>query len=334
MLVKVHLNKLILKTKFSISHGNYDYRDQLIVELIQDGCTGLGETIAIDYYGIYIDKLYEEAMEVAKKIQQNHWNVSPEQWYTFLCEWIPENKFLRAAFDTAYYDWYVRKHDLTITDLLQVPDEVVPASSITIGISESDTQITARLQESWSLFKVKISKEHNRYELLDRLVDQQRAFGIDANGALSVAEANSLIERYSGKGLVYVEQLCSEFTNDIEKPDSIPHLADESVTDIESMKALSPYCDGYVLKLTKSGGITPVMEMISWAKSNDKLLLAGCMTESSIGINHMYSLLPYFDFADLDGAFLLENDKAVCAAFRKSWWKLNTNGYFDIESCE
>jgi len=82
------------------------------------------------------------------------------------------------------------------------------------------------------------------------------------------------------------------------------------------------------LKLTKCGGITPVLELIQFAKSEGKKLLAGCMTESSVGINHMLALAPLFDYADLDGAFLISNDEEVAHTHQTNLRILSEDGLF------
>ena len=46
-------------------------------------------------------------------------------------------------------------------------------------------------------------------------------------------------------------------------------------------------------------------------------VMAGCMTESSIGISHVAQLLPQLDFVDMDGAALLKSDIASGVSVEK-----------------
>ncbi|HCQ12858.1 MAG TPA: chloromuconate cycloisomerase, partial [Flavobacterium sp.] len=47
--------RLNLKETFSISYGNYTFREALIVELSHKGCKGYGECTSIDYYQINLN---------------------------------------------------------------------------------------------------------------------------------------------------------------------------------------------------------------------------------------------------------------------------------------
>ena len=111
-------------------------------------------------------------------------------------------------------------------------------------------------------------------------------------------------------------------------PKGLPHFADEQICNLEDIEKYGEYFDGVVLKLTKCGGITPSLKMMESVKKNDLMLLAGCMTESSIGINHMLQLLPQFDYADLDGAYLIKNDREVCSIDCESKRILHPDGAF------
>jgi L-alanine-DL-glutamate epimerase-like enolase superfamily enzyme len=51
--------------------------------------------------------------------------------------------------------------------------------------------------------------------------------------------------------------------------------------------------------------------MIKRAKELDLKVMVGCMNESSIGSAAIAHLLPFIDFADMDGPLLLEEDIAT-----------------------
>jgi L-alanine-DL-glutamate epimerase-like enolase superfamily enzyme len=58
----------------------------------------------------------------------------------------------------------------------------------------------------------------------------------------------------------------------------------------------------------KCGGITPALRMIENAKSKGLLLMAGCMTESTVGISGLCQIAPLLTYLDADGALLLKED--------------------------
>src|SRR5690625_1919603 len=71
---------------------------------------------------------------------------------------------------------------------------------------------------------------------------------------------------------------------------------------------MSEFYDGINIKLQKCGGITPALQMIRKAQALNLKLMAGCMTESSIEIGAIAHLASFFDFLDLEGEYLIEND--------------------------
>ena len=331
MRVKVHLNKLLLKSKFVISHGAYTYREQLIIEIAANGISGYGETVAIDYYGINIKDLCNESERLCKEIEKLSHEMSHIEFYDILLNKLPFNPFLRCAFDEAFIDLKSRLANLSIREFLGIKNNNEIPTSITIGLSDSDELIQKRLSEDWPIYKVKIDS-NDRSSLFQRIRNSGSDFGVDANGSLSLDEAQKVMDNISLYKALYGEQLVHKLNakeaGRINKIDTLFQLADEGVTSLEEAKSISPYYDGFVLKLTKCGGITPVLEIIKYAKLEGKKLLAGCMTESSFGINHMLALLPLFDYADLDGAFLISNDKEICSIDSYPKRLLNTNGYF------
>ena len=50
--------------------------------------------------------------------------------------------------------------------------------------------------------------------------------------------------------------------------------------------------------------------MIKEARDYGMQVMAGCMTESSVGISAVAQLLPQLDYADMDGILLITNDPA------------------------
>ncbi len=328
MQANVHFNKLKLRNPFGIHHGNYTYRYHVIVEIVASGCRAFGETVAIDYYGLTPEHLESSTRKLIKEFHPQLINLSPTDFYAFLLERCPSEPFIRCAFDQAFVEIQALLRKQTITEFLDIPASTVK-SSITIGLSDSDDLIDQRICEPWPLYKLKVNGQLP-YALIERLNRKNKAWGIDANGSFEMGQAQKALKEVEELGGVYAEQLLKKGEWNEMKAGlaTIPHLADESVTDLASAKRLLNQCDGFVLKLTKCGGITPTLELIKFAKSEGKTLLAGCMTESSIGINHMLQLGHYFDYFDLDGAFLISNDDEVAHRLKSNLKQLHNNGVF------
>ena len=90
----------------------------------------------------------------------------------------------------------------------------------------------------------------------------------------------------------------------------LPVIADESCLVETDVAKCRGYFHGINIKLTKCGGITPARRMIMAAREYGMQVMAGCMTESSVGISAVAQLLPQLDYADMDGILLITNDPA------------------------
>ena len=96
--------RLQLKETFSISYGNYTFREALIVSLSKNGKTGYGECTAIDYYGINLSDFTQKLSEIQTPIEKQSIN-HPSEFYAFL-ESLQLHSFLRSALDCAYWDLF------------------------------------------------------------------------------------------------------------------------------------------------------------------------------------------------------------------------------------
>lgn len=326
IVVNVHHFRLKMKTKFSIHHGSYDYRDSIIVELQYNGISGYGETIAIDYYGQDLNTMLNAINEKKLFIEYLDVNQSPEKFYKQLQIIFGENPFIICAFDCAFWDLQARIKKVSIQTMLGLSRKNDVVSSITIGKNEEEQSVRNKLEESWPIIKWKFDKDRWQNKI-GRFLEHNKKVGIDANGGLTLDQAKLLVDYLQEMEGLYLEQPFprgqDELVGGINNEDIII-LADESISSIEDVKRLIDIYDGFVLKLTKFGGITPVIEAAKYIKSEGKKILLGCMTESSVGISNMSELLPLADFADLDGAVLITNDPFQGA-------KLKTNGQMEIE---
>lgn len=95
----------------------------------------------------------------------------------------------------------------------------------------------------------------------------------------------------------------------------LPIIADESCQKMADVPKCADVFHGINIKLMKCGGITPALQMIEIAKANNIKIMAGCMTESSIGTSNLTQLAPLLDYIDADGALLLQNDIATGVTF-------------------
>ena len=67
--------------------------------------------------------------------------------------------------------------------------------------------------------------------------------------------------------------------------------------------------DGINIKLMKCTGLREAHKMITLARALGFKVMLGCMTETSCAISAAAHLSPLVDWADLDGAVLIKNDR-------------------------
>src|SRR5690606_32944247 len=91
---------------------------------------------------------------------------------------------------------------------------------------------------------------------------------------------------------------------------ALPLIADESCVQEEDVLSCQGLFHGINIKLTKCGGITPALRMISRAKQLGLRVMTGSMNESTVGTSAVAHLLPYLDYVDMDGPLLLGEDIA------------------------
>ena len=60
--------------------------------------------------------------------------------------------------------------------------------------------------------------------------------------------------------------------------------------------------------------------MIEHARALNMEVMAGCMTESSVGISAVCQIAPLLDYIDADGTLLITNDPATGVKF--DWGKI------------
>jgi L-alanine-DL-glutamate epimerase-like enolase superfamily enzyme len=89
---------------------------------------------------------------------------------------------------------------------------------------------------------------------------------------------------------------------------SVPIIADESCVTLDDVARVAGCADGINIKLMKCGGLRRALAMIHAARAYHLKVMLGCMIESSLSITAAAHLSPLVDYADLDGALLIDDD--------------------------
>jgi L-alanine-DL-glutamate epimerase-like enolase superfamily enzyme len=301
--------RLNLKETFSIAYGNYSYREALIISLKSHNFSGYGECTAIDYYQINLADFVLKLEIIQQKIEKQSIN-HPTDFYTFLLT-LDLPSFLRSALDCAYWDLFGKLENKSFLTLNLIEINQLPESSITISVAPIETQIQKIKASSWSKFKVKCN--HFNKQEIKALLQLDYSIALDSNGSFSKEDCLWLESQIASEKFTYLEQPMKKGSENYSVLNSNLHanwMADEDCQDATSLEQLKPHYRSINIKLVKCGGLTPALQMIKIAKQLNYKIMIGCMTESTIGISAGAVLAPFCDYADLDGANLIENDLA------------------------
>ena len=299
--------RLELKETFSISYGDYSFREALIVSLSFHNENGYGECSSIDYYNINLPDFVQKLAQIQTKIEQKAIE-HPTEFYNFL-ESLNLHSFLCSALDCAYWDLFGKLEKKNFLELNSISYDKLPESSITISVDSIENQIEKIKKSNWNNFKVKCN-HFNELEL-NSLLRLEKKIALDANCSFSIEDCKSIENHILSSQFTYIEQPLEVNSFNNLNSNKYPNwMADEDCQDETSILGLKNHYSSLNLKLVKLGGLTPALQFIKTAKANDFKIMIGCMTESTIGISAAAVLTPYADFVDLDGANLISNDIA------------------------
>lgn len=319
--MKISLYAITLATKgaFKIAHGSRTHTDTLIIGLEEDGIWGWGEAAHVPYYGISIERSIQEIKDISKDsyLDKNH---SHEDFNAFLVHKLKGNHFAICAMDMAYWDLKAKQSEKTLSEYIQSSGLIhqkagkLPLSSFTVGIGTATEMAEKAKASDFPIIKVKLGSAED-----DKLIRSIRkattaTLRVDANTGWRTSEAIYLSEVMNENNVEFIEQPFAREAYEemavLRQSVKATFIADESCKFESDLEPCIGAFDGINIKLSKCGGITPALRMIDKARSVGMKLMIGCMTESSIGISALSHLLPFVDYADLDGALLINNDPA------------------------
>lgn len=313
MVLQWHIIKLPLKETFSISYGNYEFREALLVQLSHAGSTGYGECTAITYYQIDLLQ-FDQLLYYHQKAIEGFGIQHPCEFYTFLTQLqLPD--FLKSALDCAYWDLFGKLEQRSFIEMNAISTTSIPVSSWTISVAPVATQLEKMRASAWPKFKVKCNGLD--IQSIAQLLASDFTFSLDSNASFTPADCAVLADIQGIERIMYAEQPMAvgyENYKHLKATDAIRWMADEDAQHGSDLVALQPHYPSVNVKVMKCGGLTPALEMVRTAKAMGFTVMLGCMTESTVGISAGAVLAPLCDFADLDGSNLIANDIATGTA--------------------
>jgi len=309
---------LPLAHPFTISRYTVNTQKTVVVCISDGEISGYGEATVNPYYHSTVERLTASISKV-KPIVENSEIITPPDLWQLIAPHLYEDYFALCAIDQAYWDFYSRKQKRTLRSFWAAANETLPLTSYTIAIDSIEMMQQKIIEKPWPVYKIKLGTQNDLQivESLRKTTDS--VFRIDANCAWTADETIEYSKIFKSMNVEFIEQPLK--ANDLKgmkkvrEHSVLPIIADESCQREEDVNSCFGLFHGINIKLTKCGGITPALRMIENGRSKGLKIMAGCMTESTVGISALAQIAPLLDYLDADGALLLKHDIAKGVSF-------------------
>jgi L-alanine-DL-glutamate epimerase-like enolase superfamily enzyme len=305
--------RLPLKHPFTISRGTVAVRETVIVQVHENGLFGYGEATTNDFYDATLESLSRALASVADILAARSAQDCAEI-VEFAAVRLRGQPFALCALDMALHDLWARRRGLPLHAAWGLDPQAGPVSNYTIGIDTPET-MARKLAEvpEWPIYKIKLGTADDLAIVRELRRHTDKPFRVDANCGWTARQAIEFSGPLADLGVEFIEQPLSPHDPgmaEVRRHSVLPVIADESCAAEDDVDACEKLFTGINIKLCKCGGLAPARRMIARARDLGLTVMAGCMTESTVGISALAQIVPELDHVDIDGAALLAADVA------------------------
>ena len=304
---------------FTISRYSVSIQRTVIASMSDGQFTGFGEATANPYYNSTVEKLsasISKLIPIVKNLDTLH----PTEFWKIISNYLQDDYFAMCAIDIAYWDFYARKHERTLRSYWSDGTEKLPMTSFTIGLDDIEVMKNKIAEIPWPIYKIKLGTSDDMAIVEALRKSTNSIFRVDANAAWKAGNAIQYLKNLKDLGVEFIEQPLAAADVDgmkkLQANSALPLIADESCQREADVETCAGLFDGINIKLMKCGGITPALRMIKRARELGLSIMAGCMTESTVGISALAQLASLLDYLDADGAMLLAADTSTGVTFK------------------
>jgi L-alanine-DL-glutamate epimerase-like enolase superfamily enzyme len=306
---------LPLKHVFTISRGSMSVQPTLVVQLSIGDIHGYGEATTNSFYGATIEKM-SASFESVRSFLEGSLLDDPLELIAGLARRLPGQEFALSALDQAVHDLWGKLRGAPVYKLWGLTTEKNPPSDYTLGI-DTPEKMVAKMQEmpGWPVYKIKLGTANDLAIVQELRKHTDALFRVDANCGWTAQQTIELAPVLAELGVEFIEQPIAPGNDDearkAREGSVLPLFADESCVVESDVDRCHGLYHGINIKLVKCGGLAKARRMVARARELGLQVMAGCMTESSVGISALAQLLPLLDYVDMDGAVLLAKDIAT-----------------------
>nr|MBC7613432.1 dipeptide epimerase [Pseudopedobacter sp.] len=329
--------ELQLKYPFTITKFSRTSTPLMLLEIQDEGFTGLGEASMVPYMG----ESLETATDFLKKVDLSGFSFpfNMEEIITYLDDLAPGQPAIKAAIDIALHDLSGKISDQPCYQMFGSSPDLMPLTTFTIGIDIPEViikKVNDALADDFRLIKIKLGRDTDKLliETIRSVTDLP--LYVDANqGWTDRNEGLEMAHWLKEQGVLLIEQPMLKDDIDgnawLTERSPIPIIGDEAVQRLADVTKAKGVYHGINIKLMKSAGMYEGFKMIEAARKNNLKILIGCMSETSIGTLAGAALAPLCDWADLDGPFLTSNNPYQTPKFKKGRYILNHKPGLGVE---
>jgi len=304
---------LYLNRPLRISRSLTTEVDNVFVAISAAGHTGYGEAAPGPWRGEPIDDIVRYLDRAASLLGDDPF--ATQAILGRLDERLRPNRAARSAVDMALADLTCKLVGQPLFRILGLDADATCELCFTIGLDSVDVMVTAAVEAAtkFRVLKVKLGGPQDATIVREIASAVDVPLRVDANGGWNARRTLELVDEALGPcGVTLIEQPvpADDLSGlaEVHANSPIPVIADESMTDLSSLRPLIGICSGIDIKLTKCGGITEAVRLIAAARGVGLSVMIGCEVETSLAVTAAATLTCLADYADLDLHLWLRND--------------------------
>jgi L-alanine-DL-glutamate epimerase-like enolase superfamily enzyme len=309
---------LPLRHVFTISRGSTAVQKTLVVQVSAGGQHGYGESTTNTFYGATVPNM-TSAIESVRPLIEAGSAEDPLPLIASIAEKLPAEKYAKFALnalDGAIHDLWGKLKGAPVYKLWGLSTDKIPFSDYTLGI-DTPQKMVAKMNEmpGWPVYKIKLGTADDLAIVRELRQHTDALFRVDANCGWTAEQTIEFAPVLKKLDVEFIEQpLPPEDTAGSRRAfenSALPLIADENCITEQDVDRCAGRFHGINIKLVKCGGLAAARRMVARARELGLQVMAGCMTESTVGISALAQLLPLLDYVDMDGAVLLAEDIAT-----------------------
>jgi len=315
---------LELRHPFRLATGMRTHTNVTLTRIELGSFSGDGEAAMPPYYGethassaLFLD----QAAHILENTGDEFLLLDPDSRSAWIAGIMQEvdaiaagNNAAKASVDIALHNLWSSIEGKPLHVLLGTDPAKMPPTSFTLGMDTPEI-LRQKLSEAtgFGIIKIKLGSDDDR--AIIRTVREHSNLPIYADANQGWSDRNQALELtywLAEQGVQLIEQ---PFHKDdlassawLTERSPLPVFADESFQRMADLDRVADSFHGVNVKLMKCTGISEALRIVEAAKKKAKKLMAGCMTETSCGILAAAAIAPLFDYADIDGCWLIKNN--------------------------